>query len=133
MPGQLSNFMKNFGKFIFNESEPFIESAKILKDGFLVGANVFWNLNKLDNPKRTYSEKASTIFNTMTTPLSFIPVVGPMIDIVGNTAPYITHVIEGRKDAPPIGADIHSKINLIGSVANKVIKSSTFNRFFRNW
>jgi hypothetical protein len=133
MPGQLSNFMKNFGKFIFNASEPLIESAKILKDGMLIGGDVFWNLNKLDDPKITDSEKGSAIFNTVTTPLSFIPVVGPMIDIVGNSAPYITDVIEGRKDAPPIGADIHSKINPIGSVASKVIKSSIFNRFIRNF
>jgi hypothetical protein len=56
-----------------------------------------------------------------------------MTKIVGNAAPYITDVIEGRKEAPPVGADIHSKINPIGNVANKVIKSSLFNNFFRNF
>jgi hypothetical protein len=79
------------------------------------------------------TEKASSIFNTVTAPLSLVPVVGPIVDLVGVTAPYITDVIEGRKDAPPVGADIHSKINPIGGVANKVIKSPIFNRFFRNW
>jgi hypothetical protein len=121
MPGQLSNFMKNFGKFIYNESQPFIKSAKILKDGIIAGGNVFWNFNKLDDPNINDSEKVSAIFNIATTPLSLIPVVGPILDITGNLAPYISDVIEGRKDPPPIGADIHSKINPIGSVANKVI------------
>jgi hypothetical protein len=130
MPGQLSNFMKNFGKFILNESQPFIKSAKILKDGILAGGNVFWNFNRLDDPKINDSEKASAIFNIVTTPLSFIPIVGQMTDIVSNLTPYITDVIEGRKDPPPIGVDIHLKINPIGSVANKIVKSSTFNRFF---
>jgi hypothetical protein len=133
MPGQLSNFLKNFGKLIYTEAQPFFEAGKILKDGLLPGGTIFWILNKLDDPKINDSEKASAIFNAVTTPLSFIPVVGTMTDIVGSLAPYITDVIEGRKDPPPVGADIHSKINPIGNFANKVIKSPTFNRFFRRW
>jgi hypothetical protein len=98
-----------------------------------MAGEVFRNLNKLDDPKINDVEKASAIFNTVTAPLSLVPVVGSMTEIVGVAAPYITDVIDGRKDAPPVGADIHSKINPIGNVANKVIKSSLFNNFFRNW
>jgi hypothetical protein len=133
MPGQLSNFMKNFGKLIYTEAKPFFKVGKILNDGLSIGGEVFWNLNKLDDPKINDAEKASAIFNTVTAPLSLVPVVGTMTEIVGVAAPYITDVIEGRKDAPPVGADINSKINTIGNVANKVIKSSLFNNFFRNW
>jgi hypothetical protein len=133
MPGQLSNFMKNFGKLIYTEAQPFFKAGKILKDGLSIGGEVFWNLNKLDDPKINNAEKASAIFNTVTAPLSLVPVVGTMTEIPGAAAPYITDVIEGRKDAPPVGADIHSKINPIKNVANKVIKSPLFNNFFRNW
>jgi hypothetical protein len=125
--------MKNFGKLIYTETQPFFKVGKILKDGLSIGGEVFWNLNKLDDPKINDAEKASAIFNTITTPLSLIPVVGTMTEIAGAVAPYITDVIEVRKDAPPVGADIHSKINPIGNVANKVIKSSLFHNFFRNW
>jgi hypothetical protein len=133
MPGQLSNFMKNFGKLIYTEAQPFFKVGKILKDGLTMAGEVFWNLNKLDDPKINDAEKASAIFNTVTAPLSLVPVVGPMTEIAGAAVPYITDVIEGRKDAPPVGTDIHSKINPIGNVANKVIKSNIFNNYFRNW
>jgi hypothetical protein len=133
MPGQLSNFMKNFGKLIYRETQPFFKVGKILNDGLSIGGEVFWNLNKLDDPKINDAEKASAIFNTVKTPLSLIPVEGTMAEIAGTVAPYITDVIEGRKDAPPVGYDIHSKINPIGNVANKVTKSPLFNNFFRNW
>jgi Tfp pilus assembly protein PilZ len=109
MPGQLSNFMKNFGNLIYTEAQPFFKVGKILKDGLSLGGEVFWNLNMLDDPKINNVEKASAIFNTVTAPLSLVPVVGTMTEIVGAAAPYVKDVIEGRKDAPPVGADIHSK------------------------
>jgi hypothetical protein len=133
MPGQLSNFMKNFRKLIFTEAKPFFKVGKILNDGISIGGEVFWNLNKLDDPEINDAEKASAIFSTVTTPLSLIPVVGTMAEIAGTVAPYITDVIKGRKDVFPVGSDIHSNINPIGNVANKVIKSPLFNNFFRNW
>jgi hypothetical protein len=111
--------MKNFGKLICTEAQPFFKAGKILKDGLTMAGEVFWNLNKLDNPKINDAEKASAIFNTVTAPLSLVPVVGTMAEIFG--------------EAAPVGADFNSKINPIGNVANKVIKSSIFNNFFRNW
>jgi hypothetical protein len=75
MPGQLSNFMKNFGKLVYTQAQPFIKAGEILKDGLLVGGDIFWNLNKLDDPKINEAEKASAIFNTVTVFFSFVPVV----------------------------------------------------------
>jgi hypothetical protein len=119
MPGQLSNFMKNFGKLL--ASEPFIETAKILNNGLLIGGDVFWNLNKLDDPKISDSQKASAIFNASVAPLSVVPVVGPITKVVSQLAPYVTDVIEGRRDAPVVGADVNSKINPIGNVSKKIV------------
>jgi hypothetical protein len=133
MPGQLSNFMKNFGKFIYAEAQPFIPVMKALKSGGEMAGKIFWNLNKLDDPKINDMEKASAIFDTVTAPLSPVPIVGPILDLAGIAAAYITDVIEGRKDPPPVSSDINSKINPIGNIGNKVIGSSTFKNFFRNW
>jgi hypothetical protein len=55
-----------------------------------------------------------------------------MVDLAGIAAPYITDVIEGRKDPPPVSSDINSKINPIKNINNK-IGSSAFKNFFRNW
>jgi hypothetical protein len=109
MPGQLSNFMKYFGKLIYTEAQPFIPVLKVFKGGGEIAGDIFWNLNKLDDPKINDSEKVSAIFDAVTTLLSLVPVVGTIADVVGMTAPYITDVIEGRKDPPPVGADINSK------------------------
>jgi hypothetical protein len=95
MPGQLSNFMKNFGKFIYTKAQPFIPIIKAFKSGGKIAGDIFWNLNKLDDPKINDVEKASAIFDTVTTPLSLVPVVGTMVDLAGIAAPYITYVIEG--------------------------------------
>jgi hypothetical protein len=101
--------MKNFGKYIYSEAQPFIPPAKAFKTGGEIAGKIFWNLNKLDDPKINDVEKACAIFDAATAPLSLVPIIGTMTDIVGVAAPYITDVIEGRKDPPPIGADIHSK------------------------
>jgi hypothetical protein len=58
MPGQLSNFMKNFGKFIYTETQPFIPVMKAFKTGGEIAGDIFWNLNKLDNPKINDMEKS---------------------------------------------------------------------------
>jgi hypothetical protein len=125
--------MKNFGKFIYTEAQPFIPVMKAFKQGGEIAGDIFWNLNKLDNPKINDVEKASAIFDMATSPLSLVPLVGTMVDLAGIAAPYITGVIEGRKDPPPVSSDINSKINPIGNIGNKVIGSSAFKNFFRNW
>jgi hypothetical protein len=51
MVGQLSNFVKNFGKLVYSNSESFIKTGKVLKNGLSIGGEVFWNLNRLDDPK----------------------------------------------------------------------------------
>jgi hypothetical protein len=81
MPGQLSNFTKNFGKLIYTEAQPFFKVGKILKDGLSMEGVVFWNLNKLDDPKINNAEKASAIFNTITAPLSLVLIVGTLTEI----------------------------------------------------
>jgi hypothetical protein len=106
---------------------------KVFKGGGEIAGKIFWNLNKLDDPKINDSEKASAIFDAVTAPLSLAPVVGAIAEVVGVTAPYITDVIEGHKDLPPVGADINSKINPIGNVGNKIINSSRFKDFFSRW
>jgi hypothetical protein len=133
MVGQLSNFIKNFGKYVYSKLKPFFKVGKTFKDGGAVAANLFWNFNKLDDPLLNNSEKASAIFNAVTAPLSVIPIVGPILDITSTATPYIADVIEGRKDAPPIPADINSKINNLGSLGNKIVNSKLFKNFFGNW
>jgi hypothetical protein len=98
-----------------------------------VGGEVFWNLKKLEDPKINASEKVNAIFNAVTAPLSLVPVVGPIVDIVGAAAPYITDVMEGGKDPPPVPGDVNSRTNPIGGIANKVMRSTGFNWFFRGW
>jgi hypothetical protein len=41
MPGQLSNYMKNFGKLVYSWAQPFIKAWRILKDTGIMGGEIF--------------------------------------------------------------------------------------------
>jgi hypothetical protein len=119
MPGQFSNFTKAFGKF-FDTAKSYAEVAweyiKPIKEalgGISVGYDVFKNLNNLDDPNRSDRDKAVDISKAVVAPLGLIPgPVGFVADkfgdaIIDGTA-YIQDVMEGKRDPPPMGADIHS-------------------------
>jgi hypothetical protein len=52
---------------------------------------------------------------------------------VANEPAYIQDVTEGKKDAPPMPADINSRTNPIGTIPNKIINSRPFINFFSKW
>jgi hypothetical protein len=133
MPGILSNFMKNFGKAITNLT-PYIPIAKKLVGAFDVGCNIFNNLNKLDDPNGSSRDKTTDVIKAALAPTSLIPGIGTVINTVGNavvdSAGYIQDVLEGKKDAPRIPADINARLNPIGTIPNKIFNSVPFRNFF---
>jgi hypothetical protein len=129
MPGKFSNFMKNIGKIILEEKAPFINLASALATGY----NIYDNFSKFDDPNITDSEKGQAVYNLITTPLSFIPIVGDMANIAGTSASYINDVLSGKKDPPPTYSDVGSHNNPIGNIPNKVISSPIFQNFFRKF
>jgi hypothetical protein len=128
MPGQLANYIKNVGKFVIDEGGPFLG----LLNGLGTGLNIFWNLKKFDDPNLSDSEKGEAIFNTITVPLSFVPIVNTMVGLTSLMAPYISDVILGKKDPPPISGDVNSH-NFISKIPNKIISSPIFQNYFRNY
>jgi hypothetical protein len=78
MPGQWSNFRKNFKK-AFNIAEHYISVAKKLGQATKIGGDIFWNMNKLDDPNLTDTEKGKAIFEVITAPLATVPGVGTIV------------------------------------------------------
>jgi hypothetical protein len=99
----------------------------------MIGGNVFWNMNKLDDQNLTDTEKGKAIFNVITAPLVTVPGVGTVVSGVGDAAEYVSDVISGKKDAPPKLADINSKNNHHGNIPNAVINSTPFKQYFNNF
>jgi hypothetical protein len=120
MPGQWSNFMKNFGKaFEYIIDSPVVEAGRRLVPGVSVGYDVFSNLNKLDDPNNSPKDIAVDIAKAAVAPLSFIPGVGTALNLGANAvidaASYITDVVEGKKDPPPKPADVNARSNPVGT------------------
>jgi phospholipase/lecithinase/hemolysin len=68
MPGQLSNYLKNFNKVIDYVS-PYVKVVGNLLSNLSIARNVYVNLNKLDDPNTTQKEKpvvciSHSLFNT---------------------------------------------------------------------
>jgi hypothetical protein len=135
MVGQWSNFFKNFGNYIMNLPE--VETIKMLAGPVSVGYNVYNNLNKIDNPNNSQQDIIVDIAKAAAAPLDLIPGVGSTLNKAANavidSADYVTDFIEGRKDAPPVPADINSRNNQIGSIPNKILNSAPFRQFFSNF
>jgi hypothetical protein len=129
--------MKNFGKAIYSNMTPFIPVAKKLVGAAGVGYNIFNNLNKLDDPNRSIRDKTEDVIKAALAPTTLIPGIGSIINTVGNgvvdSAGYIQDVLEGRKDPPPMPADINSRLNPIGMIGNKIFNSTPFRNFFGNF
>jgi hypothetical protein len=91
-------------------------------------------LNKLDDPNRSNRDKTTDIIKAAFATTSLIPGIGTAINTVGNavvdSAGYIQDVLEGKKHAPRMPADINARLNPIGTIANKVFNSSPFRNFF---
>jgi hypothetical protein len=73
----------------------------------------------------------------LSTPVALIPGVGTAITNVGNavvdSAGYIQDVLEGRRDPPPLLADINMRSDPIGTNGNKIFNSTPFRNFFGNF
>jgi hypothetical protein len=135
MPGQWSNFMKNFAKYII--SSPEVEAVQKIVPGFGVGYDIFNNLNKIDDPNNSPKDIAVDIAKAVVAPISLIPGVGSAINTAANavidTASFVTDFVEGKKDALPKPADVNNRSNPIGAGLNNVINSSPFRAFFSRW
>jgi hypothetical protein len=136
MPGQWSNFFKNFGKAIISKGidaysyvEPYIEIGKgvggvlktgmeigkevggVLKTGIGTGYDIFTNLNNLDDPNRSDRDKVVDVVKVGLDVVGLIPGIGSVVETVGNkvvdAVTYVQDVMEGRKDPPLKGEDIH--------------------------
>jgi hypothetical protein len=129
MPGQWSNFRKNFEK-AFNIAEPYIKVAKRLGQSATIAGDVFWNMNKLDDPNLSGTEQGKAIFDTITAPLSVVPGLGTVVSGVSEAAKYIADVTEGKKDAPP-KSDVRG--NPIGDIPNTIVNSTPFKQYFNNF
>jgi hypothetical protein len=136
MPGQWSNFMKNFGKvFEYIIDSPVFEAGKRLVPGVSVGYDVFSNLNKLDDPNNSPKDIAVDVAKTAVAPLSFIPGVGTALNLGANAvidaANYMTDVVEGKKDPPPKPADVNARSNPIGTGVSNAV--NFFGNMFRRF
>jgi hypothetical protein len=152
MPGQFSNFMKNFGKAMFsNVVLPLYDTASSISEyvdpttmssvlaplgGLGTGFNIYWNLNKLDDPGASVRDKTQDVIKAAIAPTSLIPVVGPVVNALGNLvvdgAGYIQDVIEGKKDPPAKGEDIHGK-DPVANMGSTIFNSTPFKNFFTNF
>jgi hypothetical protein len=134
MPGQWSNFIKNFGKAIYANMSPYIPVAKKLVGAVGVGYDIFNNLNKLDDPNKRMRDKTENVIKAALAPTALISGIGTIINNVGNSvvdsAGYIQDVMEGKKDPPPMQADINMTI---GTLGNKIFNSTPFKNFFGNF
>jgi hypothetical protein len=128
--------MKNFGKAIYSNIEPYISVAKNIGGAGGVGYNIFNNLNKLDDPNRSTRDKTQDVIKAAIAPVALVPGVGSEIEQLANgvvdSAGYIQDVMEGRKDPPPKGADINGK-NLIANIPCTIFNSTPFKNFFWNF
>jgi hypothetical protein len=126
--------MKNFGKAIYSNMSPYIPVAKKLVGAVNVGYNIFDNLNKLDDPDRSTRDKTQDVIKAALAPTALIPGIGTIINNVGNavvdSAGYIQDVMEGKKDPPPMPADVNMRTNPIGTLGNKIFNSTPFKNFF---
>jgi hypothetical protein len=90
MPGQLSNYLKNFNKVI-DYVNPYVSTAGKLLGSLGTAYFVFTNLNKLDDPNATQKDKAVDISKAVTAAVTgFIPnpVIGPVTNAVIDTASF---------------------------------------------
>jgi hypothetical protein len=62
-----------------------------------------------------------------------LPGVGAAANAVINAASYLTDVSTGKKDPPPLPADVHTRDNPAGNIPNKIINSRPFKTFLSNW
>jgi hypothetical protein len=99
----------------------------------MIGGDIFWNMNKLDDLNLTDTEKGKAIFEVITAPLAAVPIVGPAVSGVADAAEYVSDVIEGTKDSSPKSADVNSKNNPGGNIPNNVVNSTPFKQFFNNF
>jgi hypothetical protein len=133
MPGQLSNYLKNFNKVIDYVS-PYVSAVGDLLSSLNTPRNVFINLNKLDDPNATQKDKAVDVAKSVAAIAGLVPnpVIGPAANLV-DTASYLTDLQEGRRDAPPKPADINSRTSPIGDGVNKIINSTPLRNFVSNF
>jgi hypothetical protein len=107
--------MKNFGKvFNYVVDSPVIEAGRRIIPGLSVGYDIFNNLNKLDDPNNTPKDIAVDIAKAVVAPLGLVPGLGTVANGVIDTASYLTDVVEGKKDAPPMPADVNARSNPVG-------------------
>jgi hypothetical protein len=125
MPGQLSNYLKNFNKII-DDVNTYMSAVGNLLSSLKVARNVFTNLNKLDDNSRTSKDKAVDTAKAAAVVTSLIPnpIIAPITTGVVETASYLTDFQEERKDALPKPTDINNRTNSIGSGVKNVINST---------
>jgi hypothetical protein len=133
MPGQVSNFMKNFGKALYS----YAPVIKTFLSGGSAAYDIYNNLSKFDDPDATVRDKKQAAIKAAIAPVNLVPGVGGIISTVANGvvdgAGYIQDVLDGRKDPPPLPADVNSRTNNIGTIPSKIINSTPFLNFFRNF
>jgi hypothetical protein len=133
MPGQWSNYIKNYGRYLINSPE--VEAIRKIITPITVGYDIFNYLNKLDDPSLTQKDAAVNIAKAVVAPTSLIPVVGSVVNKVGNavidTSSYLTDVVQGTKDAPPMPSDVNMRSNPAGGGVNKSVNwfADMFRRF----
>jgi hypothetical protein len=136
MPGQWSNFMKNFGKvFNYVVDSPIVEAGRRVIPGVTTAYDVFNNFNKMDDPNNTPKDIAVDAAKAAVAPIALIPGIGTAINYGANAvidaASYLTDVVEGKKDAPPMPADVNARTNPVGVGVNKAVNG--IGNFFRRF
>jgi hypothetical protein len=143
MPGQWSNFFKNFGKAIiskgmniYNDFRPYIDVGGKIVGAAAAGYGIFKNLNNLDDPNRSTRDKTFDVIKAGLDAVGMIPGIGTAVDVIGNkvvdAATYVQDVMEGRKDPPPKGEDIHGK-DPVSNMGSTIFNSTPFKNFFTNF
>jgi hypothetical protein len=139
MVGQIHNFLKKFEKFRGFIENPAIREAVDIASKIKTTGTTAYDLfkygNQLDEPGLSTKDKIVAGLHMATAPLALVPGIGSTASLIANNvidgASYITDVLEGRKDAPPLPADIHN--NPISALPNKIVNSSIFKDFFGNF
>jgi hypothetical protein len=125
--------MKNFGKYVINSPE--VEALRKFITPISVGYDIFSNMNKIDDPNNSSKDIAVDAAKAAVAPLALIPGIGTALNYGANavidTASYLTDVVEGKKDAPPMPADVNARTNPIGVGVNKAVNG--IGNFFRRF
>jgi hypothetical protein len=141
MPGQISNFLRSFEKikgFLGNVfHNDYVQGLLPLAGAGMTALSLIDRGNRLDNETNVKDKVVDGLH--MAADIASLPVPFPASIPVSlattgviDGASYITDVLAGKKDPPPMAADVNGR-NGVGNIPNKVVTSQPFQQYFSNF